>query len=436
VIARSLALALGRACSDSLFELVAREVQMAVADRQSLDGNAAIHAAKSDERRIAGVACGAHVLHDGYTDLIYVLLPIWQKEFGLGYAELGLLRGLFSGTMAGFQIPAGLLAERLGAALVLALGTALTGIGYCLAGASAGVGILMAALFCAGLGSSTQHPLASSLMAHAFSGSRSMKAIGTYNFAGDIGKMTVPATASLLLIMMPWRPVLALLGVVGAIAGLAVFVLTPRLGAGTGEQKAASDGAARRVIAASRFAFPSLISIGMLDSATRMGFLLFLPFVLTAKGASLPTIGLALTLVFAGGAAGKLVCGFIGGRIGATATVWLTEGMTAALILALLPLALEHALLVLPFVGIALNGTSSVLYGSVPELVAPERRARAFSVFYTATIGAGAGAPVIYGLVGDAVGISAALMIVAALVLLTLPLSLVLKSSRQVGSSM
>src|SRR5262245_49502168 len=49
-------------------------------------------AAKRDERRAAGVACGAHALHDGYTDLIYVMLPIWQKEFGLGYAELGLLR--------------------------------------------------------------------------------------------------------------------------------------------------------------------------------------------------------------------------------------------------------------------------------------------------------------------------------------------------------
>ena len=47
---------------------------------------------------------------------------------------------------------------------------------------------------------------------------------------------------------------------------------------------------------------------------------------LTAKGASLPTIGLALTLVFAGGAAGKLVCAFIGARIGVIATVWLTEG--------------------------------------------------------------------------------------------------------------
>ncbi len=148
---------------------------------------------------------------------------------------------------------------------------------------------------------------------------------------------------------------------------------------------------------------------------------------LTAKGASLPTIGLALTLVFAGGAAGKLVCGFIGARIGAVATVWLTEVSTAVLIVALLPLSLDVAMLLLPVIGIALNGTSSVLYGSVPDLVAPERRARAFSVFYTGTIGTGAFAPAIYGVIGDALGVSTALMIVAAIVLLTLPLSLALK---------
>ena len=36
-----------------------------------------------------GVAGGAHALHDGYTDLIYVMLPIWQAEFGLSYAAIG-----------------------------------------------------------------------------------------------------------------------------------------------------------------------------------------------------------------------------------------------------------------------------------------------------------------------------------------------------------
>ena len=141
----------------------------------------------------------------------------------------------------------------------------------------------------------------------------------------------------------------------------------------------------------------------------------------------MPTVGLALTLVFAGGAAGKLVCAFIGARIGAIATVWLTEGFTAIASVALLPLPLEAALPLLPIIGVALNGTSSVLYGSVPGLVAPERRARAFSVFYTGTIGAGAIAPALYGVAGDALGMATALIMVAAVVLLTLPLSLVLK---------
>jgi FSR family fosmidomycin resistance protein-like MFS transporter len=384
-------------------------------------------AAKREERRAAGVACGTHALHDGYTDLIYVMLPIWQKEFGLGYAELGLLRGLFSGTMAGFQIPSGLIAERLGTAPVLALGTALAGTGYCLAGASAGFGLLVVALFVGGLGASVQHPLGSSLMARAFAGPRSMKALGTYNFAGDIGKMTVPAATSLLLVVMPWRPALALLGGLGLAAAAAIFALTPRYGVETTAHAAQQHATGAAAGARYRFAFPVLLSIGMLDSATRMGFLLFLPFLLTAKGATLQTVGLGLTLVFAGGAAGKLVCAFIGARIGAIATVWLTEGLTAVAIAALLPLRLDAALLLLPVIGLALNGTSSVLYGSVPDLVRPERRGRAFSVFYTGTIGAGAVAPAIYGVLGDALGVPATLVVVAAIVLLTLPLSLVLK---------
>jgi MFS transporter, FSR family, fosmidomycin resistance protein len=383
--------------------------------------------ARAEERRAAGVACGAHALHDGYTDLIVIMLPIWQAEFGLGYAELGLMRGLFAGTMAAFQIPAGLVAERLGTPVVLAGGTALAGLGYCLAGASAGFALLLVALVVGGLGASTQHPLASALIARAFAGARSMKALGTYNFAGDIGKMTVPAVASVMLVAMPWRPVLALIGACGLVAAAAIYLLTPRYGA---EPKAATKDAAANVATSagrSRVAYPVLVLIGVLDSATRMGFLLFLPFVLTEKGASLPTVGLALTLVFAGGAAGKLVCAFIGARIGAIATVWLTEGLTAVVIVALLPLPLEAALVLLPLIGIALNGTSSVLYGSVPDLVSPEWRARAFSIFYTGTIGSGAIAPALYGVVGDHLGVPAALLVVAGVVTLTLPLSLMLR---------
>ena len=73
---------------------------MAVAQEQRFNADTTALATKRDEHRLAAVACGAHALHDGFTDLIYVLLPLWQKEFGLGYGELGLLRALFSGTDA------------------------------------------------------------------------------------------------------------------------------------------------------------------------------------------------------------------------------------------------------------------------------------------------------------------------------------------------
>jgi MFS family permease len=381
-----------------------------------------------DQRRAAAVAAAAHALHDGYTDLIYILLPLWQAEFGLDYAALGLLRGVFVGAMASLQVPAGLAGERFGAAIVLALGTALAGLGYCLAGASSGFHLLLVALVIGGLGASTQHPVASALVARAFAGPRSSKALGTYNFAGDIGKMTLPATLSLMLLVMAWRPALAVLGGLGFVVALAIFIVAPRYGH---EERAPAHDDLAPALTRSRTAaaFPLLLVIGIIDSATRMGFLLFLPFVLTQKGASVQTVGLALTLVFAGGAAGKLACAFLGARLGAIVTVWLTEGLTALGILILIAVPLDAALALLPLIGVALNGTSSVLYGSVPELVTPARRARALSIFYTGTIGSGAIAPTLYGLVGDSFGVWRALALIAGMVLLTMPLAALLRAA-------
>jgi predicted MFS family arabinose efflux permease len=240
--------------------------------------------------------------------------------------------------------------------------------------------------------------------------------------------MTVPALASLMLVLLPWRPTLAILGVFGFAAALAVYLLIPRYTAVAGAAETRDSKVLGEAGRRGRLGFRLLLSIGVLDSATRMAFLTFLPFVLIGKGATLPTVGLALTLVFAGGAAGKLVCAFIGARIGVIATVCLTEGLTVIAILALLPFPLVGAMMLLPIIGVALNGTSSVLYGSVPELVEAQRRTRAFAIFYTGTIGAGALAPVLYGFVGDFLGVTTSVIIVAGTLLLTLPLALALRS--------
>ena len=92
----------------------------------------------------------------------------------------------------------------------------------------------------------------------------------------------------------------------------------------------------------------------------------------------------------------------------------------------MLVLPLAPALALLPLLGVVLNGTSSVLYGTVPELAAPGRTEHAFAVFYTGTIGSGALSPVLYGILGDLAGPDWGATAAAVTALLTCPLALLL----------
>jgi MFS family permease len=362
-----------------------------------------------------------HALHDGYTDVIYVLLPIWQNEFALSFAALAMLRGLYSGTMAGLQIPAGRIAERVDAKIVLAAGTALSAFGYVCAGLSGGVIGLGLTLALSGAGSSTQHPLASAAVSRAY-GTAARRPLGIYNFTGDLGKAAIPALVSLLLVLASWRHAVLVLACAGFLVSACVALWLPRVG--KGHHIAAKSASVQS--GKGRGGFAWLLAIGMLDSAVRMGLLTFLPFLLRDKGASLPTSGFALALVFVGGAAGKFTCGWLGERIGTLRTVLLTEGATAALIIAVLVLPLAPAMILLPLLGVMLNGTSSVLYGTVPELTPSHLTERAFAWFYTGTIGMGATAPVLYGFLGDAFGSTTAIVFTAMTALAICPLALML----------
>jgi MFS transporter, FSR family, fosmidomycin resistance protein len=370
--------------------------------------------------RTLWTACAAHALHDGYTDLIYLLLPIWQAEFALGYGALAFLRGLAAASMASLQVPMGRVAEHIGGRTTLALGTALAAIGYVIAGYSAGLIGLCVALVVVGCGLSTQHPIASAAVSRAYQGD-ARGPLGTYNFAGDIGKAAIPSGASLLLVLMSWHHMLWAIAALGIVVAVAVAIFLP-----ANLRPISADAKAERHASGARGGFALLLAIGMLDSSVRMGFLTFLPFLLQEQGASLSTIGQALALVFIGGAAGKFACGWLGARLGVLATVLVTEAGTAVAILAVLVLPLAGILVLLPIVGLLLNGTSSVLYGTVPELAPAGRTEKAFAIFYTGTIGASATAPILFGILGDAVGAHAAIIATAITAAVILPLAIAL----------
>jgi MFS transporter, FSR family, fosmidomycin resistance protein len=378
--------------------------------------------------RVLGIACLAHVLHDGYSSMIYLLLAPWQAEFALSLTQVGILKTLYSAAMAVGQVPAGRLGERLGEKLPLAAGTLLTAVAVLALHRAMTPLFLGLLLIAGGVGASVQHPLSSTLISRSYSGSTLRTILGTYNFAGDLGKAAIPGLLTVLIAAFGWRIGTEMISMLGLATAILLVTLRPTRAPSFTREEGRTAGAKPSLPEAiRRRAFAALSVVGILDSATRTGLLTLLPFMLAHKGADGAVIGAALSLVFAGGAAGKFACGALASRIGILRTVVLTKGCTAFAILLLIILPLPFGLGLMPVLGMVLNGTSSVLYGTVPELASGGRHARAFGFFYTVTIGADAVAPTFYGLAGDVIGLAGSLLLVAVINLIGLPLLALLR---------
>lgn len=371
------------------------------------------------QRRSLAGASLAHFLHDGYTDQLYALLPVWQTEFGLSYAGLAFVRALYYGTMGSLQVPAVRLTARLSPRFALVVATFLAATGFLVVALPFGLASLCAGLVLAGVGSSIQHPRASLLVTNTY-GKASRGPLGIYNFSGDLGKAIFPAIVALLLPIMAWRPVVGLMAFVGLVVAFGLLTLLPQRPT-TAYLEQTSNAKAR-----SGHGFGLLLAIGAFDTATRMGYLLFLPFLLHAKGGAEATIGVGLALLFVGGALGKACCGWLGQHLGVVWSVIATEAMTVLFMLATLSLPLTPTVVILPLLGIVLNGTSSILYGTVPELSKNGDVGRAFALFYTGVLGSGGLAPIAYGMIADHwdrdVGVVAAALTAAAIIPMVLAL--------------
>ena len=381
-----------------------------------------------------------HIVSDLHFALLYPLLPLIQSDMGLSFTEIGILRASFSGASAVLQLPAGWIADYTGEFWLLLLGNVWVSIGL--------VGMALATTFLwllilsvvGGLGGGFQHPLASGMVSRAYDDKGRSAAVGTVNFAGDLGKLLAPPIvtgaiwvhplfAARLGINFGWRQLLVVVGLVSLIF-MALATLTRRavdIGKPvreTDEQQSASASRARMN------GFVTLSGIGALDSMARVGALTFIPFVLISKDVSdTQAIGM-MTFVFVGGAVGKFAVGWLGDRFSTVSLIWATKGMTAALIVAALytPMGMMIPLLIL--LGIGLNGTSSILYATVAEYVPASRRGRFYGSFYTTNEVGTVIAPIGYGRIADMLSLSSAMLIMGGVTALILPVSLLLLTHR------
>ena len=377
-------------------------------------------------RRTLFFGSATHVWSDLFFALSVPLLPMIKEDMNLSFTEVGLLRSVFSGASAVLQIPAGFLAEVMGEFWLLLAGNIWVAAGLIGMALSPVFLVLLVASFVGGLGGGTQHPLASSMVSRAYDDRGRSTAVGTVNFAGDLGKMVAPLVAGVIAVQYGWRAALWVVGVAGIIFML-LAALTRRsvdIGKPRREDELALDEASGHT---QMSGFVTLSGVGFLDSTTRGASLAFLPFVMDAKDMGAAQIGFMLVLLFAGGAVGKFVCGWLGDRYGIVNVVWGTKALTALmLVLSLLASPLTMAPLMVAL-GIGLNGTSSVLYATVAEFVPPHRRARLYGVYYTTNEGGTVLAPLCYGLVADIFSLNVTMVAMGIVTAAILPASLTLR---------
>ncbi|MCH2201665.1 MAG: MFS transporter [Fuerstiella sp.] len=373
------------------------------------------------KKKILAVSAGIHATQDGLTSTVYVLLPILAQSLGLNYAQVGIVRAVYSGIMWVFEIPAGILSERFGERRLLVFGLMMAGLGYgMLSTANTVYGVLFALLI-AGTGAAFQHSLSSSLISRVFDGARRRVALGTYNASGDAGKLLFTGVASLLFgVGIAWQLVVSGYGILALLASAGLWLVLRRRFKGVASIQSGDSATTFGWGITDRSGFRWLAAIVFFDIAVQDGFLVFVAFLMVEKNMPADVAAFAVVATLAGGVIGKYVCGHLSARMGVVRSVVLVEACTAVGIVGVILLPPVAAFVLLPLVGVVLQGSSTITYGTVSQFVDEARQSRGFALIYSMANAASVAGPVGFGMISEFFSVGAAAGTMAMVTLLPL----------------
>ncbi|MCB9929700.1 MAG: MFS transporter [Alphaproteobacteria bacterium] len=381
-------------------------------------------------RLILSMCCLAHAVQDGLSAAIYVLLPVLAQSLGLNLGEVGLFKGLKSLAQGLLEIVSGVAAERFGDRILLVFGLAVSALGYLLFWFAGSAAVVLACLVLVGIGTAFQHAPSSALVSRAYPDAGRRGALGLYNSSGDAGKLLFTTSFSLAIgAGLAWSVPTVGFGAVAAIAaGVLVLLLWPRGSASAlfrrtaQKAKAAPEnGAAKGWGILDRQGFSALLAVVFLDSMVQASALTFTAFLMLAKGQPLYIATFAATAILIGGMAGKAFCGFLADRIGPRTAFALVQALTGLAIVAAVLVPGGFAYLLLPLLGVVLQGSTSITYSMVNDFVHPSRVSRGFALIYASSSFSSVAGPLGFGLIGDRFGIETAMLAMAGVAVLAIP---------------
>jgi MFS transporter, FSR family, fosmidomycin resistance protein len=304
--------------------------------------------------RVLGAISTAHLINDMMQSLIVAIYPVLKGEFALSFTQIGLISLTYQLTASLLQPLVGLYTDRRPVPYSLPVGMTFTLSGLVLLAYAPNFALVLLAAALVGTGSSIFHP-ESSRVARMASGGQHGLAQSLFQVGGNTGSALGPLVAAAVIVphgksSVAWFAMVALVGIVLLLQVSRWYGANramPAKGAGRAPAATLPRGRVAGAIAVLLvLIFSKYFYIASISS--------FYTFYLIEKfGLSVQSAQMHLFLFLAASAAGTLIGGPVGDRIGRKPVIW-------GSILGVAPFALA-----LPHVGLAWTTAFTILIGLI-----------------------------------------------------------------------
>lgn len=344
---------------------------------------------------------GAHLVNDFNALMLPAFLPAMTDEFSLSYLQLGILSLSFTVLSGLLQVFFGYYGDRYGRRRrVLAIGFAVSAVGFVGMGVSPTYAILVLTSLLCGLGASTYHPQATAILVANYPSDRG-RTMGIHGWGGSVGAFIAPLGVAMLVTGFGWRTALFLLAIPSVIVSMSMRA---------GISESAPNPAARLRGGISSEVWVLAVAFALLSMVIR-GFLTFLPTFLVDEGSSLGKAGLLTTLVLVVGLIAQPLGGLMYDRHGGR-TVFVAA--SAATTVGLLMFMLSSGwllLLVVAFIAFFVFSMFPVSLAMGAELSGVERTGIGVGVIFGVSGLSGAAVQPLVGGIADATSLHVGLSV-------------------------
>ncbi len=354
----------------------------------------------------------AHAVNDGFEWIVPPLLPAIREHFHLSYTEMGAFFTMFRVFGSVLQAPASYLVHLVSASTALVGGLLWTSAGMFLASLSASYAVLVWVSACSGIGRSTYHPLAVSMLARIFERDFLGRAIGFHLSSSALGQIVAPFLVVLLLERYGWRAPLQVWSFLGLAAGASLFSFLRH-------QRVDYQAKGKRLgwPFFSRPLWIFLVAMSIWGIA-QSGMTTFLPlFLVDQRGFSVEKAAAVYGLTSISAVFCRPLLGALMDRMGRRKPV-INAGFVISGVAIMGLATLETPWAVYPLfvlIGIFLSGHSGMADTFMVELIPAHRREETLGFAYTLRMGTASVSPVIVGLLSEHIGLTQVFLILGAI---------------------